>query len=107
MTITASPAALVGSWVVDPDDDAARAHFGDVVMRFDGDGSLTYVIRGDGRDEVMLLRYRVEGDELVTNQPSAPREDRTRFAFAPDGRLVLFHEGFSAHYVRRSAVGTA
>lgn len=105
--MASSAAALVGRWVVDPDDDAARARFGDVVMEFDDGGALTYVIRGDAKDQVMMLRYRVEGDELITNQPSAPREDRTRFGFSPDGRLVLQHEGFSARYVRRSAVGAA
>jgi hypothetical protein len=105
--MTTSSAALLGGWVVDPGDEVARAHFGDVAMEFDPDGSLRYVIRGDEKDQVMLLRYRVEGDELVTNQPSAPREERTRFCFTSDGRLVLEYKDLNAHYVRGSAVGTA
>ena len=70
MTTTA---ALLGTWVADPAGEDARECFGDVVMRFDPDGSLTYMIRGEEKEQIMLLRYRVEGDELVTNQPSAPR----------------------------------
>lgn len=37
----------------------------------------------------MKLTYRVEDDVLVTDQPSALREDRTDFVFEPDGALVL------------------
>jgi len=38
---------------------------------------------------IMKLRYRIDGDTLVTNQPSAPREERSRFALAPDGTLTI------------------
>ncbi|MDQ1436997.1 MAG: hypothetical protein QOK43_626 [Acidimicrobiaceae bacterium] len=42
---------------------------------------------------VMLLTYRIEDDVIVTNQPSQPAEERTRFVldgetlalWAPDG----------------------
>jgi len=99
--------ALLGTWVVDPTDDVARDRFGEVAMCFDANGSLRYMIRAGDQDQIMLLRYRVEGDELVTDQPSAPREDRTQFSFTWDGRLVLNYGEFSAHYVRQSAVGAA
>ena len=29
----------------------------------------------------MLLTWRIDGEELVTDQPSAPNEERTRFRF--------------------------
>jgi hypothetical protein len=32
----------------------------------------------------ILLTYRVEGDVIITDQPSHPGEQRTRFSFAPD-----------------------
>ncbi|MBE7448007.1 MAG: hypothetical protein HS111_03700 [Kofleriaceae bacterium] len=102
MTIMVTTGSLVGSWMVDPEDDVALARFGNVVIRFAADGALTYTIRGDGKDQIVLLRYRVEGDELISNQPSAPRQERTRFRLASDGRLVLQNEGFSATFVRRS-----
>jgi hypothetical protein len=47
-----------------------------------------------------VLTYRVEDDLLITDQPSSPREERTRFWFSPDGRLVLDYEGVQARYVR-------
>lgn len=48
----------------------------------------------------MLLTYRVEGDVLVTDQPSDPREERTKFKFTASGNLVLLREQRPATYVR-------
>jgi hypothetical protein len=94
-------ADLVGEWESDPGDQRARDSYGEVAMEFHEGGFMKYVIREGTKEQIMFLRYRVEGDELITDQPSAPREERTRFRFTSDGRLVLEYEGLSAHYVRR------
>jgi hypothetical protein len=93
---------LIGLWAIDPSDEAARACFGDVEMELHANGSMTYTINEVGKKQVILLRYHVEDSELVTTQPSAPREERTRFTLASDGRLVLEYRGVHAHYVRRA-----
>jgi len=48
------------------------------------------------------LTYRVEGQMVVTNQPSAPREERTRFRLTPQGKLILEFGGVESQYVRAS-----
>jgi hypothetical protein len=56
---------------------------------FQEDGRLYYSVLSGDRWGVMKLRYRIEGDTLVTDQPSSPREERSRFVLAPDGTLTV------------------
>jgi hypothetical protein len=48
----------------------------------------------------MLLTYRIDGDVLVTDQPSDPKEERTRFKITSADKLVLEHEHRPSTYVR-------
>lgn len=84
---------LVGIWVVDESDRHALAELGDAMLEFDENGGLTYVIRGDGKQQIILMQYEVDGDTIVTDQPSAPRVERTSFSLSDDGRLVLAFGG--------------
>jgi hypothetical protein len=45
----------------------------DTVAEFSPDGSLTYSITQSGKTGVMKMTYRVEGQFVVSNQPSSPR----------------------------------
>jgi hypothetical protein len=45
------------------------------------------------------MTYRVEGDVIVTNQPSAPHEERTRFKRDGDD-LVLEFGGVASRFSR-------
>jgi hypothetical protein len=64
------------------------------------DGRMTYAIREGDAWQVMKLTYRVEGHVIVSNQPSAPREDRTNYSLEPDGSLVLDLRGERSIYRR-------
>ena len=83
---TKDESALVGCWHLTRSDDAsaepAEADFRD-------DGRLYYSVLSGDRWQVMKLRYRVDGGLLVTDQPSDPREERTRFSMDADGSLIL------------------
>ena len=70
---------------------------------FGDDGSLTYIIHVEGKDQVILMKYRVDGSVLVTDQPSQRREERTAFTITPDGKLVLEFGGIKSRYVRDSS----
>jgi hypothetical protein len=50
-----------------------------VTMTFTEDGKLVYVIDQKDSKQIMNLVFRVDGDHLVTNQLSNPREEKTRF----------------------------
>lgn len=85
----AQAARLLGSWRTDPSDRWSLVEYGEVSLRFDGRGNLQYAIHLQDKTQIMLFTYRVEGNWLVTDQPSAPRQERTEFYFTSDGRLVL------------------
>jgi hypothetical protein len=92
--------SLLGVWVVDRTDAKALAEFGDVLMEFHEDGQLTYTIRSETKTQIILMRYRVEGRTLVTDQPSAPREERTAYTLSPDGILTLEFGGTPSRFRR-------
>jgi hypothetical protein len=48
----------------------------------------------------MFLTFRIDGDTIITDQPSAPREEWTRFEIDTDGKLILWFSGEPATYVR-------
>lgn len=69
-------------------------------VEFDEHGALTYTIHAPRSDQKILLRYRTEGGVIVSDQPSAPREERTAYRFTPEGRLVMTYEGEESIYER-------
>lgn len=78
---------LIGEWATDPDGTWSTKEYGRVFMRFSRDGRLRYSIEQSGRQQVMNLTYRVEGNQLITDQPSHPAEERSEFCVMEDGRL--------------------
>jgi hypothetical protein len=71
-----------------------------VSMDFRPDGSLEYSIDLGDRLQIMNLTYAVEGDFIVSNQPSSPQEERTKFSLGADGRLELDYGGVRSWYER-------
>jgi hypothetical protein len=82
---------LVGHW---HNDEEA------VEMEFLSNGLLVYAVELPDRWQIIQLTYRVDGDTLITDQPSAPREERTRYRVTSDGSLVLEFGGRETHYRR-------
>jgi hypothetical protein len=92
-------AALVGRWRLTGAD--GDLHLGEVVrMEFRRGGQLVYTIDAGDRDQIMLLTWRVEGDTLVTDQPSAPRIERTKFTLLGADTLVLDYGSSRAWFER-------
>ena len=63
--------------------------FSRVTLEIDSDGSLTYTIHMPATDQKMFLTYRKDGQCTVTNQPTSPREERTRYEVGREGKLIL------------------
>jgi hypothetical protein len=80
---------LLGTWRTDPNDGWSLREYGEVSLRFEKDGTLVYTVHLPSKEQIMRLKYRVDGNVLVTDQPSSPREERTEFFFAPDDRLAV------------------
>lgn len=88
---------LLGSWLMqgrNADEPESR------VARFASDGSLLYTIFVDEREIVMRLRYRVEGDELVTRDEESGGEIRSHFRFAGNDELIMTFGDEAFAYVR-------
>jgi len=91
---------LLGTWKAAADDIDGTQEYGDATMRFTDDGFLVYIVRAGSVDQEILLRYRTEGSFLITDQPSAPREERTRYEITKDGQLRLQHGDVHSTYSR-------
>ncbi len=96
---TATVAALVGCWQL-VSADASLPPSDRVEMEFKPSGELIYAVLEKDRWSIMLLTYRVDGKHIISNQPSAPREERTEFSLASDGSLSLTLGGTSAGFKR-------
>lgn len=96
---------LLGVWLPDPGDGQIPREFENTSLEFKNGAQLDYVIHGTERVQKVFLEYRIEGDCLVTDQPSRRREEHTRFAFTPDDKLILEFEGRRIVYVRAAKGG--
>ena len=97
---SALPAELLGRWISDPNDQEGIDAFGKVSLEFVSDGSLKYTIHTDAKALIMLLSCRVEDGVLVSNQASAPGEERTPYSIDVDGKLTMSFQGRHAVYIR-------
>jgi hypothetical protein len=87
--------SLLGLWrQVEPEPAAP------VLMKFSRGGRLEYhVVELDGVG-IVKLTYRVQGSNIISNQPSSPREERTRFEFVGPNELVLDYGGEETCFAR-------
>jgi hypothetical protein len=91
---------LVGSWILDDTDQRALADLGDVELEFGEDGGLIYTVHAEGKDQIIKLRYQIDGSTIVTDQPSAPRVERTAFSLSEHGVLTLAFGGTPYRFKR-------
>lgn len=82
-------ADLIGSWTLDPADEAGHQAFGRMAATFTEEGDLVYSTLQDFGVARMLETWKLEGGELVTEQLSSPREVRTPISIDEKGRLLL------------------
>jgi hypothetical protein len=95
-----SDARLLGLWETDASDTTTVEQYGRARLHFFESGDLTYTICSDAVDQVIRLTYSIEGNTITTQQPSAPREEKTEYALEADGRLSLTHDGIVSWYRR-------
>lgn len=90
---------LIGTWRL-LRADAALDFAPGVRMEFHDEGTLHYHVDVGGRDQVIDLRFRIEGDMLHTENPAAPHAMSVRIAQGAGGVLVLDFAGPRAWLVR-------
>lgn len=91
---------LVGLWKSDPTDILGRRLMGSATLDFRGNGQLIYTSHDDETDRISILTFVLEEGCLSTEQPTAPKVERTRVEFSLDGKLVLEYDGIPVRYIR-------
>jgi len=91
---------FLGTWKVDENDPVSVKNYGDVTMTFEAEGTLKYVVNNGKEQQIMLLTYEVQDDKLITDQPSSPQKETTRFEFISDDKLKLFFDGVESNFIR-------
>ena len=84
---------LIGSWNSDETDEATQKALGKVTMTFTEDGKLIYDLFEGGKQQRMNMVYKVQGDTIISDQPSHPQEQRTRYNIENGDKLILDFEG--------------
>lgn len=96
---TGAEAALIGVWrLVEVDGVPDQGH---TELDIRPDGSIVYAVKATNRWQVLNLTYRIEGNTIVSHQPSEAREERTTYSIAEDGALVI-EVGGTRRVFRRS-----
>ena len=93
---------LIGVWELERSDAALGLESGSLMM-FLPNGELRYASPNeDGGLSVSILTFRIEKDSIITNQASAPREERTRYRLIDPHHLELTYAGGLAVFARTS-----
>ena len=91
----------MGKWKLDPSDLKSLEEYGETMLEFKPGGVLAFTwLVDNGRRQIAFLTYRLDGQWLITDQPSSPREDRVIVEMASENALMLDRDGFRSFYVR-------
>ena len=91
---------LIGVWNSDLNDEATKNGIGDVTITFKVDGSLIYDIHEGDKLQRMNMTYRIIGDTIISDQPSHPNVQRTKYKLENEGKLILEFEGTATVFNR-------
>ena len=95
---TNQKASLIGKWrQIEPQDDAE-----DITIAFGLNGDLIYSIDTEEKTQFINLVFEIFDDTLITDQPSAPQKEYTKFYFETDDLLVLDYDGEKTKFQRVS-----
>lgn len=91
---------LIGVWQIDSSDIAAMERYGLVILEFREDRQLIYTIDTGDKLQRIFLTYQIDDGKLITNQPSSPREEVTRYELLGE-RLILFYGSTGTTFLRK------
>jgi hypothetical protein len=82
---------LIGKWIVDTDE------FQGTMMTFKDNGELIYEIIEKEKTSIINLTFETKGDSIITNQPSHPQVEKTRYTVS-DEFLIMDYQGVISKY---------
>lgn len=84
---------LIGIWNSDETDETTQRTLGKVTMTFTEDGKLVYDIFEGNKQQRINMVYTVQGNTIISDQPSHPQEQRTKYQIENGDKLILDFEG--------------
>ena len=90
---------LIGAWRLFRADQSLD-FAPNVRMEFLAGGRLRYTFDVGGNPQSLMLVYRVEGDQLFTDNPAAPHASEARYRFGPGDVLAIDFAGAIAWFIR-------
>lgn len=91
---------ITGIWNSDQSDELTKNSIGKVTMTFTEDGQLIYDIDTGSKLQRMNMVYKVSGDIIISDQPSHPQEQRTKFNIDNNNKLTMEFDGQKTVFVR-------
>jgi hypothetical protein len=91
---------LIGVWVSDLDDELTVSNLGNVKMTFSDTGGLIYDIIEDSKVQRINMIFWTDGNTLISDQPSHPKKQKTKFEFESDRKLILEFGGERSVFLR-------
>jgi len=85
--------SIVGRWFGRVNDEP-------VGLEFLLDGRLAYAVLSGERAQTIRMAYRIDADHIITDQPSSPHEERTRFWLEDPDCLVVEFGGLATRFTR-------
>lgn len=93
---------LIGIWDSDQSDIVTKNSIGKVTMTFTEDSQLLYNIdTGDEIQKINLI-YKISGDTIISDQPSHPQVQKTKFKIENGNKLILEYEGEKTVFTRET-----
>lgn len=89
--------SLLGTWKQVPPPVEGE----EIFIEFRNNGELQYRIELPDKTQKILMRYRVDGNKIISNQPSHPKEEQTNFRFENKNFLVLVYDGSETTYEKQ------
>jgi hypothetical protein len=87
---------LIGKWKLTKADESFDVEDG-VEVIISPDGKLEYSIQSGAKKQIISLTFRLDGNLLISDQASSPREEQTQIMFDKD-LLVFDYQGNKAWF---------
>lgn len=92
--------SLVGRWKLDSNNTESINEYGNTFIEFKDSGELIYTIYMDNKEQKIYMTYKIEKDYIITNQPSSPQIEQTKYRVMADGILILYFNNIKSVYIK-------
>jgi hypothetical protein len=94
--------SIIGIWHIDSKDMNSIEMLGNVSIEFKVSGELIYIIHLEDRDQLIIMTYEIQGNILISDQPSNPQKEKTEFLITEAGKLELYFGGVKSVFIKGS-----